>query len=264
MRTPVINVMTKAVMRAARGLARDFGELEQLQVSRKGPGDFVTAADIRSEEILRNDLERAHPTYGFLMEEGGAQGAADAEYQWIIDPLDGTTNFMNGIPFFCISLALHRKEHGVIAGMIYDPIKDELFWAEKGNGAFASQHRRDRRLRVSGKEKLEDALLAMGFHQTDENQGLDYIQISEALRTSSAGMRRMGSNALDLAYVAAGRFDGVWLEGAKPWDVAAGKLIIREAGGKATTCRGETDILESGSVVAGNGMLHRRLMKLIK
>jgi len=223
-RSAHLNVMCNAAFKAARGLSRDFGEVENLQVSRKGPGDFVSNADHKAEEIIFNELKKARPSYGFIMEEGGIV-PGDGEHTWIIDPLDGTTNFLHGIPHFSISIGL-QKENELIAGVVYDPIKDELFYAEKGGGAFMNE----RRLRVSGRQNLDEALLGTGipyaYHgERDRNQ---FQETLEKVMTHVAGVRRFGSAALDLAYVAAGRFEGFWEKALKSWDMA---LIVRSAFG---------------------------------
>ncbi len=261
-RSPTINVMVRAVERAARDLTRDFGEVEQLQTSRKGPGDFVSAADLKSERVLHHELQKARPGYGFLMEESGAVSGSDLEHRWLIDPLDGTTNFLHGIPHFSISVGLERAGE-LVAGVVYDPIKDELFWAEKGAGAYLN----DRRIRVSSRRQLEDSLLATGITArrgaADEDRAAFIAQIDAALAVT-AGVRRFGSAALDLAYVAAGRYDGFWENHLSPWDIAAGIVLVREAGGYVSEIDGGADMLATGSTFAANAHLHEAVGKLLR
>ena len=250
-RSAILNVMAEAAQKAGRGLLRDFGEVENLQVSRKGPGDFVSNADIKSEKSIVASLEKARPGYSFLLEEGGKKKGENEEFRWIIDPLDGTTNFLHGIPHWAISIALEKKGE-IIAGVVYDPVKDELFTAEKGTGAFLST----RRLRVSGRSTLKESLFTLGRenapHFADDLQDLSPL---------CSGMRRFGSASLDLCYVAAGRFDGFWEENLNAWDVAAGALIIKEAGGKVTDYEGGKDFIHGKSIVAANEKLHTALFK---
>ena len=256
-----INIMVKAAMAAAKGLVRDFGELEHLQVSKKGPKDFVTAADIRSEKIIKEILGEAYPQYGFLAEEGG-DNTANKDTYWIIDPLDGTMNFMHGFPHFAINIALYEKGE-ITAGITYDPIYDEMFWSVKGQGAFLSQPRSDRRLRVATRRHLDESILVKGHHITPERRRelMDRIQ---GLQAEMAGIRQTGSSALNLAYFAAGRFDGLWLEGQSKWDIAAGLLHAREAGAFVTDMNGKYNMFESGSIVAANDTIHHKMMKIIK
>lgn len=258
-RSAIINVMVRAADKAARGLKRDFGEVEQLQVSAKGPADFVSTADHRAERILREELTKARPTYGLVMEESGATEGKDPHHRWIVDPLDGTTNFLHGVPHFAISIALQRGNE-ILAGVIYDPIKDELFWAEKGGGAFLN----DRRLRVSSRRKLEEALVGTGMPYHGHGRSDRFLAQLEALMGSVAGVRRLGAAALDLAYVAAGRFDAFWEESLSIWDIAAGVLLVREAGGYVTTTDGGDDVLETGSVLAANDQLHQPMCRLLR
>jgi len=259
-RSALINVMTAAALKAARGIIRDFGEVEQLQVSVKGPGDFVTQADLKAEKILRAELSRARPAYGFLMEESGASAGSDEHHRWIVDPLDGTTNFMHGIPQFCISIGLERDGE-IVAGVVYEPVRDEMFWAEKGAGAFVN----DRRLRVSARRKLSDAVIATGIptirRQIDH---ATYLRTLSAMMAATVGIRRCGAAALDLAYLAAGRYDGYWEFALSPWDIAAGTLLVREAGGYVSDLAGESTFMTSGNVLAGNPYLHPLLMSLLK
>jgi len=254
-----INVMTAAARKAARGLLRDFGEVEQLQVSQKGPGDFVSAADHRVEKALVAELKKARPDYGFLLEEGGAVEGKDPHNLWVIDPLDGTTNFLHSIPHFAISIGLVRNGEP-IAGVIYQPLTDEMFWAEKGSGAWVN----DRRLRVSARRKLEDSVIATGIpHHGRPGQDRFMVQLRKVMDATS-GVRRFGSASLDLAYVAAGRYEGFWEIGLKPWDIAAGMIIVREAGGYVSDFDGAQSPLESGNLLAANDHLHTPLTALLK
>lgn len=254
-RSALINVMTRAAEKAARGLRRDFGEVEQLQVSLKGPGNFVSTADLKAERTLRQELSKARPDYSFLMEESGASAGKDTEHRWIVDPLDGTTNFLHGLPHFCISIALERAGD-IVAGVVYDPIKDELFWGEKGIGSFLN----DRRLRVSSRRQLSQALLATGTPYGQRSDGRPrYLRQLDSLMDQVGDVRRMGSAALDLAYVAAGRFDGYWEYGLGAWDIAAGLLLVREAGGYVSEPSGDGDPLRSGDILAANDHLHGAL-----
>jgi myo-inositol-1(or 4)-monophosphatase len=251
---PLINVMTRAADKAARGLKRDFGEVEQLQVSLKGPGDFVSTADTKADRVLRQELSRARPDYGFLTEESGTIEGRDSEHRWIIDPLDGTTNFLHGLPHFCISIALERSGE-IVAGVILDPVKDEMFWAEKGAGAFLN----DRRLRVSARRQIGNALVATGTPYGQRADRPRYLRQLDAIMAQVADVRRLGAAALDLAYVAAGRYDGYWEFGLHPWDVAAGVLIVREAGGYVSEPDGEGNPVASGNILAANDHLHGTL-----
>jgi myo-inositol-1(or 4)-monophosphatase len=261
-RSPIINVMVRAAHRAARGLKRDFGEVEYLVVSRKGPGDFVSAADHRAEQVLREELHKARPGFGFLMEESGAHAGSDASHRWLIDPLDGTTNFLHGIPHFAISIGLERDGE-LIAGVVYDPVKDELFWADKGIGAYLN----DRRIRVSARRRLDEALLVTGITARrgalEADRAAFVAQVDAALAIS-AGVRRFGSAALDLAYVAAGRYEGFWESHLSPWDIAAGIVLVREAGGSVSEIDGGNHMLETGSTLATNTHLHEPIGNLLK
>jgi myo-inositol-1(or 4)-monophosphatase len=259
LRSALLNVMIKAARQAARTLKRDFGEVEHLQVSLKGPGNFVTAADRKAEEILCEELAKARPGYGFLGEEGGRREAADKTHTWIVDPLDGTTNFLHGIPQFSISIGLER-EGIVVAGLIYNPANDEMFTAERGKGAFLN----DKRLRVAGRQRLGDALIACGLpHYGRGDLALNGKEMA-AVQERVAGLRRFGSAALDLAWIAAGRFDGYWERGLSPWDVAAGILLVREAGGFVTDLDGSDAMLAKGDIIAGNETIHRELLHLLQ
>ncbi len=258
-RSANINVMIDAARKAARGLVRDFGEVEQLQVSLKGPADYVSEADRRAERTLRSLLGKARPDWGFLMEEAGETKGTEAGMRWVVDPLDATTNFLHGIPHFCISIAVER-ERDPVAGVIYDPLRDEIFWAEKGVGAFLD----DRRLRVSARRRLADAVIATGIPFGARPGKDEFVAGLRKVMDETAGVRRFGSAALDLAYVAAGRFDGFWETGLSPWDVAAGVVLIREAGGFVTDLSGGPNMVYGGSILAANPGLHEPLRRLLR
>jgi myo-inositol-1(or 4)-monophosphatase len=262
--SPLIKVMTDAARKAGRSLVRDFGEVEQLQVSIKGPANFVTAADHRSEEILFTELSKVRSGYGFLMEERGEVAGSDKTHRWIVDPLDGTTNFLHSIPIFCISIGLER-EGQLIAGVIYNPVSDELYTAEKGKGAFLNDRRmNDRRLRVAARKSVGDAVVATGIpHRGRPGHPLFLDELGTLMR-EVAGIRRTGSAALDLAWTAAGRFDGYWERNLGPWDMAAGIVMVREAGGLVTDLDGGTDMLSKRSVIASNSSLHKSLLPLVR
>jgi myo-inositol-1(or 4)-monophosphatase len=251
--------MQLAARKASRRLVRDFGEVENLQVSRKGPGDFVTAADLRTDQMLRDELLRARPNFGFLTEEGEDVVGEDASRRWIIDPIDGTANFMHGIPMFSISIALEEAGE-VTAGMVYAPIADEMFWAEKGQGAYLN----DRRLRVAGRRHMGDTVIGTGIPHLGRLASQSYWAELNAIAGECAGIRRMGSAALDLAYVAAGRFDGFWETGLAPWDIAAGLLLAREAGALVSRTDGGPDPLYKGDVLAANEAIHGRMLRLLR
>ncbi len=254
----LMNVML-AARKAGRSLARDFGEVEQLQVSLKGPANFVSAADTRAEEILHKELSRARPGYGLLLEEHGEVEGADRTHRFIVDPLDGTTNFLHGIPFFAISMALERDGE-LVAGLIYNPASNEMFTAERGKGAFLN----DRRIRVAARTELADCVIVTGIpHRGKSGQEL-FLKEMQAVMANSVGIRRTGAAALDLAWVAAGRFDGFWERNLRPWDLAAGIVILREAGGFVSDADGKDKMLATGSVVAGNETIQRTLLKLLK
>ena len=259
LRSAILNVMINAVRKGARAIARDFGEVENLQVSRKGPGDFVTLTDQKAEKIIRDELEAARPGYCFLMEESGEVVGDDKTHRWLLDPIDGTTNFLHGLPHFAISLALERDGE-LVAGVVYNPIWDELFWAEKGKGAFVNE----KRLRVAARREMEDCVITLGVPHLGRGDQKRYLREMAALMPMVAGVRRMGSAALDLAYVAAGRCDGYYEHGLSPWDVAAGILLVREAGGFVTDAQGKKDIYATGSIVAGNDYVHPALLSVIK
>src|SRR5919198_2207055 len=242
-RSAIINVMVQAATKAGRSLARDFGEVQNLQVSMKGPGDYVSQADRKAEDIIFAELSRARPGYGFLMEERGAVAGEDDQHRWLVDPLDGTTNFLHGIPIFAISIALERQGQ-LVAAVVYNPAMDELYTAERGGGAFLN----DRRLRVSARTQLPDAVIGTGIpHLGRGHHGNFLIELRNVMGEVS-GIRRLGSASLDLAYVAAGRFDGFWEDALSPWDIAAGILLIREAGGFVSDRSGGPDIFESKSL----------------
>jgi myo-inositol-1(or 4)-monophosphatase len=259
LRSPVLNVMANAALKAARGLLRDFGEVEQLQVSVKGPGEFVSTADLKAERVLKQELTRARPGYGLLFEEGGAETGTDPHHRWIVDPLDGTTNFLHGIPHFAISIALERDGE-IVAGLVYEPTRDEMYSAEKGLGAFVN----DRRLRVSARRQLAESLIGTGMPYGPGADRTTYLAILPAVMAATSGVRRMGAAALDLAYVAAGRFDGYWEFGTSLWDIAAGLLLVREAGGYVSDLSGGHEMMASGDVLAANDHLHLPLAALIR
>lgn len=258
-RSPLMTVMVQAVRKAGRALIRDFGEVEQLQISRKGPADFVSAADRKSEEILYTELSRARPAYSFLMEERGPVEGSDPDNQWVVDPLDGTTNFLHGIPMFAVSVGLVRNGEPY-AGAIYNPIADELFIAERGAGAFLN----DRRLRVAARLKLADCVVCCGLPHMGRGDHAEFNRELRVVQQQVAGLRRTGSAALDLAWVGAGRFDAFWERNLAPWDMAAGLAIVREAGGFVSDMNGRDKMLQNGDVLAGNENIHRDLLRLMK
>ena len=265
--SPHMTVMQNAAQKAARRMLRDFNEVEQLQVSVKGPSDFVSQADLRAEETLREELTKARPGYAFLMEESGFSGSENWAWRWVIDPLDGTTNFLHGIPHWAISIGLQRRlpDGGseLVAGLVYSPTADEMFWAEKGVGAFVNE----RRLRVAARREFREAVFATGipFAAGRLQHRLAFARTLGTLMPQVAGIRRFGSAALDLAWVAAGRYDGYWELGLKPWDVAAGVLLVREAGGYVTDPAGaELVISDDGcDVVSANPHLHPKLLQAV-
>jgi len=254
-----MNVMLAAARKAGRSLARDFGEVEQLQVSLKGPANFVSAADHRAEEFLFAELTRARPGYGFLMEERGDIAGADRTHRWIVDPLDGTTNFLHGIPIFAISIALER-EGELVAGLIFNPANQETFTAEKGKGAFLN----DRRIRVAARSELSAAVIGTGIPHGGKPAHDLFLEELRAVTSTSAGVRRLGAAALDLAWTAAGRLDGFWERNLHAWDLAAGIVVLREAGAFVSDAEGKDGMLDKGSVVAGNEIIQRKLLKLLK
>ncbi len=258
-RTPLMNVMTAAAVKAARGLKRDFGEVALLQVSRKGPADFVSAADKKAERTLFEELSRARPGYGFRMEESGVVEGADKTHVWHIDPLDGTTNFLHGIPQFAISVALERDGQ-LVAGLVYNPVTDEMFVAEKGQGAYLN----NQRLRVAQRSDFREAVVACGIPHLGRGDHKEYLGELAQVMAHAAGVRRMGAAALDLAYVAAGRFDAFWERRLSTWDMAAGAVLVREAGGYISDVNGHDGFMATGDVAAGNEQMLKELLKLIK
>jgi myo-inositol-1(or 4)-monophosphatase len=257
--SPALNVMTTAARKAGRALIRDFGEIENLQVSLKGPADFVSTADRRTERILIEVLSKARPGYGFLVEESGTIEGPDKSHRFIIDPLDGTTNFLHGIPHFAISIALER-EGQLVSAVVYNPVTDEMFTAEKSHGAYLN----DRRLRVAARKSLKEALVATGmpFHGHGDHER--FLGELALVMAEVAGVRRFGSAALDLAWVAAGRNDGFWERGLAKWDIAAGVLLVREAGAAVSDLSGGARALETGDILAANEKLHPELLKLLR
>lgn len=255
-RPALVNVMVRAAEKAARSLRRDFGEVEQLQISRKGPGDFVSQADINAQNIIQEELKKARPDFGFLMEEGvdipGKGG------RWIVDPLDGTTNFLHGIPHWAISIAAEVNGE-ITAGVIYDPSKEEMFWAEKGAGAFGSRSR----LRVSARKDLIDCVVTTGIHRRGLN-ATSFFKNLENIIPQVSGIRRSGSAALDMAYVAAGRYDAYYEVGISAWDIAAGVIIVKEAGGVVSPLTPKGDFLKGAGIVATNIEIHQQFLQLVQ
>jgi len=264
--TGLLTIMEKAARKAGGKLRRDFGEIEHLQVSQKGPADFVSKADERAEDTIFRELEIARPDWGFLMEEGGEIAGADGKPRFIVDPLDGTTNFLHGIPHFAISIAAQEptpdgKGWGdVIAGLVYQPITDESYWAEKTRGAWLQ----DRRLRVSARRLLDEALIATGTPYGGHGDFSEWTRIFAEIGPQVAGIRRFGAASLDLAWVASGRFDAFWESDLAAWDTAAGCLLVREAGGFVTDYRGRSLPVCAETVVAGNDAIHSKLHKAIR
>lgn len=259
LRSALLNVMMQAARKAGRTLKRDFGEVEHLQVSLKGPANFVTAADRRAEEILYQELTKARPGYGFLGEEGGRREGADKTHTWIVDPLDGTSNFLHGIPHFAVSIALER-EGTIVAGLTYNPANDDLFTAERGKGAFLN----DQRLRVAARQRLVDAVVACGLPHHGKGDLALFRSEFAAIQDKVAGLRRFGAATLDLAWVAAGRLDGYWERNISSWDMAAGLLLVREAGGYVSDTDGGEAMLAKGHILAGNETIHRELLRLLR
>ncbi len=257
--SPQINIITKACMKASRSLIRDFGEIENLQVSSKGPGDFVTSADKRTEKIIIEELQKAHPDYGIITEESGIINKTNTNNRWIIDPIDGTTNFLNGIPQFAISIG-YEEENEIKCGVIFDPIKNEMFCAEKGNGAYLNNSR----IRVSNKKKLKDALLVTGgprqSSKIKEEIFSEFIKVSNNVLSP---VRKFGSAALDVAYVACGRFDGYWQRELSYWDIAAGIIILKEAGGLVNFFEKDNEAPLKRNILASNSNIHDELSNLI-
>jgi myo-inositol-1(or 4)-monophosphatase len=259
-RSALMTVMTNAAIKAGRGLKRDFGEIEQLQVSMKGPGDFVSLADKRAEKVVFEELSKARPGYGFVMEESGEVEGSDKSHTWHVDPLDATTNFLHAIPHFAISIALAR-EGQIVAGVVYNPASDEMYVSEKGQGAFGGAHR----LRVAARRELSQALIGCGVpHLGKAAEHPRFKAELAAVMARVVNVRRMGCASLDLAYVAAGRFDAFWERGLHSWDIAAGELLVREAGGYVSGADGEANFLETGSICCGNETMQRELLALLR
>ncbi|HET6377431.1 MAG TPA: inositol monophosphatase family protein [Methylocella sp.] len=259
-RSALMNVMVAAALKAGRGLKRDFGEVENLQVSMKGPGDFVSAADRRAEKVLVEELSKARPGYGFVLEESGKIEGTDKSHCWVIDPLDGTTNFLHGLPLFAVSIALLR-EGQIVAGLVHNPATGEIYAAEKGQGAYQE----NRRLRVSARRELRDCLIGCGIpHLGKAKEHPRFMAELAAVMSKVSNLRRLGAAALDLCFVASGSYDGFWERNLQPWDMAAGIIIVREAGGFVTDAEGGVDMLAKGSVCAGNEAVHRELLRLIQ
>ena len=257
--SPVLNVMVAAARKAGRGLIRDFGELENLQVSLKGPADFVSTADERTERILYEELSRARPGYSFWGEEGGNREGPDKSHRFIVDPIDGTTNFLHGIPIFAVSVALER-EGQLVSAVVYNPVTDEMYVAEKGQGAFFN----DKRMRVAARKSMKDTLIATGIPFMGRPGHERSLAEVRSIIATTAGIRRCGAASLDLAGVAAGRFDAFWERGLNAWDMAAGVLLVREAGGVVTDADGGARPLELGHVLASNEVLHPQILKILK
>jgi len=251
--------MIDAVRKAARGLTRDFGEVAELQVSKKGAGDYVSAADLKAEQVLFEELMRVRPGYGFIGEERGLIEGSDKTHTWIVDPLDGTTNFLHAIPHFAVTAALER-DGVIVAGVTYNPISNEMFWAEKGKGAYLN----DKRLRVAARRHLDETVLATGIPFIGKPGHAVFLKELHQVSQKVSGVRRFGSAALDLAYVAAGRFDGYWERGLQNWDMAAGTLLVTEAGGKVTDADGDIAPLQSGTVLASSLELHPLILETLK
>ncbi|AHA27810.1 inositol monophosphatase family protein [Candidatus Liberibacter americanus] len=257
-RSALLNVMVEAALKAGRSLLRDFGDVQNLQISLKGPADFVTQADLKSQEIIYQQLSHARPNYGFCGEEGEYIRGKDSNVRWIVDPLDGTTNFLHAIPHFCVSIALERNNE-IVASVIFSPITDELYTAERGSGAFLN----DRRIRVASRRMLSKSVICCGIPHLGFDKKDDFIVILRRIMDRVAGVRRFGAAALDLAYIAAGRFDGFWEVGLSPWDMAAGIMLIREAGGLATDFSGGNMMFETKSIVAGNSYIHKEILRIV-
>ncbi len=254
-RSPVMTMMIRAAEKAGRAIVRDFGEVEHLQASLKGPRDFVTVADEKAERIVKEELQKARPRFGILMEESGEIIGEDTSHRFIVDPIDGTTNFMHGVPYFAVSIALEESRE-VVAGVVYNPITDELFWAERNGGAYLH----DRRLRVSKRVNLNDALIGAPAYVPNAHDFDDWARLTRRLN-HAATTRVYGAAALNLAHVAAGRLDGYVEEGLQPWDVAAGAIIVQEAGGHVTDLAGGKEWLRNGGIVAAPTEMHRQLLK---
>ena len=254
-----LNLMIKAARKAGRSLVKDFREVENLQVSTKGPGDFVSKADREAERIIKEDLLGGRPTYGWLGEETGAAAGVDPTRRWIVDPLDGTTNFLHGMPHWAVSIALEHKGE-IVSAVVFDAAKDEMFVAEKGAGAWMNE----RRLRVSGRRVMSEAVFATGVPFGVQNTLPATLQDLARLMPLCAGVRRWGAAALDLAYVAAGRYEGFWERELHAWDIAAGVLLVKEAGGMVSAIRDAEDPLQTGAVICGNEALYEPFRKVIR
>jgi myo-inositol-1(or 4)-monophosphatase len=254
-----LNVMMKAARKAGRALAKDFREVENLQVSMKGAGDFVSRADIQAEQIIKSELMNARPTYGWLAEDGGEEPGTDPTRRWIVDPLDGTTNYLHGLAHWAVSIALEHKGQ-IVAGVVYDAAKDELFFAEKGEGAWMNESR----MRVSGRDRIIESIFATGLPFGGRGDLPHTLQDLARILPVCAGVRRFGAASLDLAYVAAGRYDGFWERRLKPWDMAAGLLIAREAGALVEAMTPERDILDEGAIICSNGPIFDKFSKIIR
>ncbi|WP_334127644.1 inositol monophosphatase family protein [Sneathiella sp.] len=254
-----INAMELAARKAARKMLRDFNEVEHLQVSKKGPADFVTQADLTAEATLKEELARLRPDFGFITEEGGVVKANDGLHYWVIDPLDGTTNFLHGLPHFAISIAIKTGKE-ITAGIILDPVKDELFWAEKGGGAYMN----DRRLRVSSRTRMAESLFATGIPFLGKADHDRFLKELERIMSLSSGVRRFGAASLDLAYVAAGRYDGFWERNLQEWDIAAGIIIAREAGALVSQLDGGEKMLEKGDILATNPGVNSAMLDIFR
>lgn len=254
-----LNVMMKVARKVGRQLVKDFGEVENLQVSKKGPGDFVTRADREAEATIREDLMLARPSYGFWGEEGGEQDGEDPTRRWIVDPLDGTTNFLHGLPHWAVSIALEHKG-AIVAGVIYDPVKDEMFYAEKGFGAFVNESR----LRVSGRNRMSECLFATGLPWSGRSDLPETLQDLARILPACAGVRRFGAASLDLAYVAAGRYDGFWERRLKAWDIAAGIVILKEAGGLIEPMNPNGDLISDGALICANDGIFEAFAKVVR
>jgi len=252
--------MIDAARKAGRGLARDFGELEQLQVSKKGLGDYVSAADLKAEQVLVEELEKARPGYSILAEERGEVPGTDKTHRWIIDPLDGTTNFLHAIPHFAVNIALER-DGVIVAGVTYNPVTADIFWSEKGKGAYLN----DKRLRVAARTHMVEVVLATGIPFAGKPGHAQFLKELHQVSQRVSGVRRFGSAALDLAWVAAGRYDGYWERGIRAWDIAPGLLMVTEAGGKVSGMAGpEDDAMATGAVCAANLDLHPQMLEMLK
>ena len=257
--SPLVTVMINAARKAARAITRDFGEVANLQVSQKGPADFVTRADRKAEDVVREELSKARPQWGFLLEEAGEIKGKDGQHVWVVDPIDGTTNFIHGIPHFAVSIGLTRNGEPV-AGVVYNPITDELFAAERGGGAYLN----DRRIRVAARRDIHDAVIACGMPHRGRGDHVQFRAELAQVQAKASGLRRAGTASLDLAWVAAGRLDGYWERGLKPWDICAGIVLVREAGGFARDIDGAADMMATGNILAGNELIAAQLGDCLK